>query len=63
MFFSSGRKLIPQFWGRQSKARSAVLFSALVIVLGTTKETLSRVRRPGGEGTRRRIGSDRLMGL
>ena len=39
----------------KEKARSAVLLSALEIVFGTNKEILFRERRPGREGTWRRI--------
>ena len=45
----------------KENARSAVLLSALEIVFGTNKEILFRERRPGREGTRRRIGSIRLF--
>ena len=46
----------------EEKARSAVLLSALEIVFGTNKEILFRERRPGREGTQRRISSDRYFG-
>ena len=46
----------------REKARSAVLLSALEIVFGTNKEILFRERRPGREGTWRRISSDRYVG-
>ena len=46
----------------KEKARSAVLLSALEKVFGTNKEILFRDRRPGREGTRRRISSDRYVG-
>ena len=42
----------------KEKARSAVLLSALEIVFGTSKEILFRERRPGREGTWRRISSN-----
>ena len=62
MFLSSVGSLFHNLGADKEKARSAVLFSALEIVLGTTKEILSRERRPGREGTRRRISSDRYVG-
>ena len=46
----------------KEKAGSAVLLSALEIVFGTDKDILSRERRPGREGIRRRISSDRYVG-
>ena len=39
-----------------------MLLSALEIVFGTNKEILFRERRPGREGTWRRISSDRYVG-
>ena len=47
----------------REKARSAVLLSALEIVFGTNKEILFRERRPGREGTWRRISSDICWGF
>ena len=46
----------------KEKTRSAVLLSALEIVFGTNEDMLSRERRPGWEGTQRRISSDRYVG-
>ena len=63
MFLSSIGSLFYNLEADKVKARSAVLLSALEIaVFGTTKETLSRERRPGWEGTWQRISSDRYVG-
>ena len=61
MFLISVGNLFHNLGADKEKARSAVLLSALEIVFGTNKEILSRERRPGREGTRQRIGSDRYV--
>ena len=62
VFLISGGSEFHNLGADKEKAPSAVLLSALEIVFGTNKEILFRERRPGREGTWRRISSDRYVG-
>ena len=62
VFRISGGSVFHNLGADKEKARSAVLLSALEIVFSTNKEILFRERRPGREGTWRRISSDRYVG-
>ena len=62
VFLISGGSVFHNLGADKEKARSSVLLSALEIVFGTNKEILFRERRPGREGTWRRISSDRYVG-
>ena len=62
MFVISEGSLFHNLGANKENARSAVLLPALEVVFGTNKEILFRERRPGREGTRRRISSDGYLG-